>query len=68
MTVFLVMLRGWWCGIIAVNVHAPSEDKDDDIIDSFYEEIELLSDQLPVYHMTILLSDFNAKVARTNIF
>ena len=61
------MAKGSWCDIIVVNVHAPSEEKDDDIKYRFYEEIELLSDQLPVYHMTILLSDFNAKVARTNI-
>ena len=35
-----------------------------DIKDSFYEEIERLFDQLPMYHMKILsglLGDFNAK-------
>jgi hypothetical protein len=25
-----IMLRGRWCGIIALNVHAPAEDKTDD--------------------------------------
>ena len=29
-----------WCDIIVLNVHAPTADKDDDIKDSFYEEIE----------------------------
>ena len=41
---------------------------DDDIKDSFNEEIERLFDQLPKYHMKILLGDFNAKVGRENIF
>ena len=51
-TVFLVMLKGQCCDII-LNVHAPSEDKDNDIKYSFC--IERLFDQLPVYHMKMLL-------------
>ena len=44
------MLMGRLCDIIVVvNVHAQLEDKDGDIKDSFYEEIEQLFDQLPVY-------------------
>jgi hypothetical protein len=38
------------------------------IKDSFYEELEKVSDQFPRYHMKILLRDFNAKVGRENIF
>ena len=63
-----ITLKGRWCDIIVLNVHAPTEDRDDDIKYSFYEEIERLFDQLPVYHMKILLRDFNAKVGRENIF
>jgi hypothetical protein len=33
--------------IIVLNVHAPTEDKDDDIKDSFYEELEQVFDQFP---------------------
>ena len=33
-------LRGRWCNIIVLNVHAPSEVKCDDSKDSFYEELE----------------------------
>jgi hypothetical protein len=43
-------------------VHAPTEDKCDDIKDSFYEELEGVFDQFPKYHTKILLGDFNAKV------
>jgi endonuclease/exonuclease/phosphatase family metal-dependent hydrolase len=48
--------------------HAPTADKDDDIKDSFYEELEQVFDQFPRYHMKILLGDFNAKVGREDIF
>jgi hypothetical protein len=49
-------------------MHAPTEDKDDDIKDSFYEELEQVFCQFPRYHMKILLGDFNAKVGREDIF
>jgi hypothetical protein len=34
----------------------------------FYEELEQVFDNFPMYHMKILLGDFNAKVGRKNIF
>jgi hypothetical protein len=49
-------------------VHAPTEDKDDDIKDRFYEELEQVFDQFARYYMTILLGDFNAKVGREHSF
>jgi hypothetical protein len=30
-----IILRGRWCHIIVLNVHAPTEDKTDDVKDSF---------------------------------
>jgi exonuclease III len=51
-----------------MNVHAPTEDKIDDIKDRFYEELEQISDKFPRYHMKILLGDFNASVGREDIF
>jgi hypothetical protein len=35
-----IVLRGRWCNIILLNVHAPTEEKGDDSKDSFYEELE----------------------------
>ena len=35
-----IVLRGPWCNIIVLNVHAQSEEKSYDSKDSFYEEIE----------------------------
>ena len=50
-------------------MHAPSEEKSDDLKDSFYEELERsYLHNFPKYHMQILLGDFNAKVGGENIF
>jgi hypothetical protein len=63
-----IILRGLWCHIIVLNVHAPTEDKADDVKDSFYEELEHVFGKFPKYHMKILLGDFNAKVGTEDIF
>jgi hypothetical protein len=42
-------------------VHAPSEEKSDDLKDSFYEELEEVFDYFPKYDMKILLGDFTQK-------
>jgi hypothetical protein len=56
-----ITLRVHWCDVIVQNVHAPTEDKSDDVKDSFYKELEFFFN-FPKYHMKILLGDFNAKV------
>ena len=63
-----LILRGRWNDIIVINAHAPIEDKDDFIKDSFYEELEQNFDQFPRYHLKILLGDFNAKTGQEDIF
>jgi hypothetical protein len=50
-----ITLRGCWCHIFVLNVHAPTEDKPDDVKDSFYEELEHVFDKFSKYHMKILL-------------
>ena len=63
-----IVLRGRWCNISVLNVHAPSEEKNDYSKDSFYEELEQVFDHFPKYHMKIFLGGFNPKVRRENIF
>jgi hypothetical protein len=46
-----ITLKDRWCDIIVLNVHASTEDKDDDIKDSFYEELEQVFYQFPRLHM-----------------
>ena len=57
-----------WCNITVLNVHGPSEEKNDDSKDSFYEELEQVFYNVPKCHKKILLGNFNAKVGRDNIF
>jgi hypothetical protein len=46
-----VVLRGHWCNIIVLNVHATSKEKSDDSKDKFYEELEQIFDCFSKYHM-----------------
>jgi hypothetical protein len=62
-----VTLKGRWWDIIVENNHAPSGDKDDDIKNSFLCR-NRETDRLRMYHINILLGNFNAKVGRENIF
>jgi hypothetical protein len=63
-----IILRGRWFHIVVLNVHAPTENKTDDVKDSFYEILERIFDKFSKYHMKILLGDLNAKVGREDIF
>jgi hypothetical protein len=63
-----IVLRGRWCNIIVLNVHAPSEEKSDESKDGFYEELKQVFNHFCKYHMKIMLGDFNAKVGGENIF
>jgi hypothetical protein len=53
-----IILRGRWCDIIVLIVHAPTEDKIYDMKDSFYEILERVFDKFPKYHKKMLLGDF----------
>jgi hypothetical protein len=63
-----IIVRGRWCNIIIVNVHAPCEDKSNDVMDNFYEELGRVFDEFSRYDMEILLSDFNTRVGKEDIF
>jgi hypothetical protein len=63
-----IILRGRWCHVIVLNIHAPTEDETDDMKNSFYEEFERVFNKFPKYHIKILLGDFSAKVCREDIF
>jgi hypothetical protein len=48
-----VILRGSWCHITVLNVHAPREDKIEDVKDSFYEELGRVFDIIYKFPTTI---------------
>jgi len=47
-----------------INVHAPTEDKDDEEKDKFYLELETIYSRCPKHDIKMVLGDFNAKVGR----
>jgi hypothetical protein len=64
----VVILRGRWCDTIVLKVHAPTEDKIDDMQNSLYDELEHVLDKFPKYHMKTSVEDFSAKAGREDIF
>jgi hypothetical protein len=44
-----IILRGCWRHIIVLRVHAPTEDRIDDVKDSFYEALEYVFNKVPEY-------------------
>jgi hypothetical protein len=63
-----IILRGHWCIIIVLNVHAPWGHKNGDVKDSLCEELGHAFDQFLRYDVKILLGYFKAKVGREDIF
>jgi hypothetical protein len=63
-----IVLRGRWCDITVLNIHAPTEDKINDLKVSFYEELECVVSQSCKYDMKILLGNFSAGIGREDSF
>jgi hypothetical protein len=63
-----IILRGSWCHIIVLNVHAPTEDITDDVKDNFNEELQRVFDKFPKYHINVLLGHIDAKIGREDIY
>jgi exonuclease III len=62
-----IILRGRWCDVIILNIHARTKDKIYYMKDKFYEELERVFDKFPKYRKKILLGDFSTKVGRKDI-
>jgi hypothetical protein len=56
-----IMLRGRWCDIIVLIVHAPTEDKIDDKKDTFYDELEQVFDKFRKHPMNIIYRRFQCQ-------
>jgi hypothetical protein len=56
-----MILRDRWCDVTLMGVRAPTENKIDDVKDSFYEELERVFYKFPKYHMTNFLTRFQCE-------
>lgn len=54
--------------ITMLNFHAPTEEKDDETKDEFYEQLEEIIDRIPITHVKIVIGDANAKIGNEDIF
>jgi len=61
-------IKGKLHNITFVNVCAPTEDTEDEIIDEFYEKMQSVCDELPKHDGVITLGDFNAKLGKEQIY
>lgn len=64
----VIRFRGRYRKITIVNAHAPTEEKEEDEKDKFYEVLEKIIEKIPIYDIKIVLGDFNAKVGRENMY
>jgi hydroxypyruvate isomerase len=53
-----------WFNVILINGYAPTEDKEDEVKDIFYENLDNVCDRIPTNKVKILLGDFNAKIGQ----
>lgn len=49
-------------------MYAPTEDKDEEVKDLFYEGLDNVCNLVPTNKLKILLGDFNAKIGQKIIY
>lgn len=54
--------------ITFINLHAPTEEKDNDVKEEFYNEVERVYDACPKHDIKIVLGDLNAKIGKEDQF
>jgi exonuclease III len=61
-------IKGNFHNITFVNVYAPTEDTEDEIVDEFYVTLQSVCDELPKHDAIITLGDFNAKLGKEQMY
>lgn len=60
--------RGRFFNYTFISVHAPTEEKEEELKDQFYEELEKRYDEAPRHDIKIIIGDLNAKVGQEEEF
>ncbi|XP_073848775.1 uncharacterized protein [Musca autumnalis] len=63
-----IRIKAKFFNISFICAHAPTEEKDEQTKDVFYERLEETYDRCPAHDIKIILGDFNAKIGKENIF
>ena len=56
-----IRVKGQNQNLFVLNIHAPTEEKEDDVKDAFYEEMDRVIDKIPKRDIIIIMGDANAK-------
>ena len=65
--IFKIRLEGKYHNITLINIHAPTEEKDDDVKEQFYAELQV-QEKVPKHGMLIILGDCKAKIGREKAY
>jgi len=63
-----IHLKGKYHNITLINIHAPTEEKDDDVKEQFYAEPQQVQEKVPKHDLLIILGDCNAKIGREKAY
>ncbi|XP_054089054.1 craniofacial development protein 2-like [Zeugodacus cucurbitae] len=63
-----IRIKARFFNISLICAHAPTEEKDEVIKDTFYERLERTYERCPRHDVKIVLGDFNARVGKEGVF
>ncbi|XP_050746045.1 craniofacial development protein 2-like [Drosophila biarmipes] len=63
-----IRVKARFFNLSIICAHAPTEEKDDAVKDSFYARLAVTYDRCPDHDVMLILGDFNAKVGRERFF
>ena len=61
-------VKGKFHNITLINIYAPTEDKEENIKEQFYEELQRTQYEFPKHDLTVILGDMNAKLGKEKTF
>jgi len=61
-------VKGKFYYITIINIYAPTEDKEEEIKEKFYVELQKTQDTVPKHDVTVILGDMNAKLGKEKVF
>ena len=63
-----IHVRGLFFNYSLICVHAPTEEKDDDEKDNFYEDLDQIYEECPKRDVKIIIGNLNAKIGQEAIY